>query len=400
MYTRLPALNIFLLFLVLTSICKAQFLDEFDKGKIEGWFTMVGDGTPGMSFIPHSGYATISVDGTKDKYNVYWTLIKRDITNWLDLKKLEDPKYQLRVEAKVRVHNAPRRVNFMVNTNRTTDFHKDLMEFDIPDTTNWHVISMTTKKFDAKPGDTVYAQLCVTDYGLEKYNVDIDYYSADIVNVKEIGPDKGHLVPYHPPIPAIGKFSNHLDVNQDCIINTDFPEVNFNDYHVKENDGNVYLMNISADQWGILRWDFSNYKNKKAVEAGLLELTTKAVNLGGKYIKAFGEDFGIEFGKVRVIEILNGDGEWDQNTVTYNSLTKGKKYSEVFNSQMIYDFDVIEEKDGKNFITISQPVLQRLIDGTTKGLLLRPLGAIDVSFYSMENQKKSNIAKLHFNIEN
>ncbi|MCB9247292.1 MAG: hypothetical protein H6613_01455 [Ignavibacteriales bacterium] len=91
----------------------------------------------------------------------------------------------------------------MVNTNRTTNFHIDLMEFDIPDTTNWHVISMTTKKFDAKPGDTVYVQMAATDYGLEKYQIDIDYYRADIVNIKEAGPDKGILVPYHPPIPNL-----------------------------------------------------------------------------------------------------------------------------------------------------------------------------------------------------
>ncbi len=400
MHLKLPKLKIIAIFIVLSAICKAQFVDNFDKDKIEGWFAMVGDGTPGMSFLPHEGYATIFIDGSKDKYNVYWTLIKRDVTKWLDLTRLKDTDYQLRVEAKVRVHNAPRRLNFMVNTNRTTDFHVDLMEFDIPDTTNWHVISMTTKKFDARPRDTVFVQLCATDYGLEKYYVDIDYYRADIVNVKEAGPDKGHLTPYHPPIPSIADFSNHLVVNHDCMVNVDFPDVNFNDYHAKENNQKTFVLNINADQWGILRWDFSNYKNAKADGAGILELTTRAVNLGGDYIKAYGEDFGVEFGKVRVIEILGGDEQWDQNTVTYNTLTKGEKYSEVFNSQMVFDFDVSEQKDGKNYITISQPVLQRLINGTTKGLLLRPLGAIDASFYASENQNEDNIAKLHFNIQN
>jgi hypothetical protein len=388
-----------LLFLSFT-FCRAQFLDEFDKDKIEGWFTMIGDGTPGMTFTAHNGYATIFVDGTKDKYNFYWTLIKRDVTRWLDLTKMKDTIYQLRVETKVRVHNAPRRLNFMVNTNRTTNFHIDLMEYDIPDTTNWHVISMTTKRFDAKPGDNVYVQLAATDFGLEKYYVDIDYYRADIVNVKEAGPDKGNLVPYHPPIPDIETFSNHLDVTHDCVINSDFPEVNFNDLHVKEKEGYVHVLTINANQWAILRWDFSKYKNAKTENTGLLELTTQSVHLGGNYIKAYGEDFGMEFGKVRVIEILGGDPQWDQNTVTFNSLTEGKKYSVVFNTQMIYDFDVNEEPGGKNYITISKPVLQRLLNGTTKGLLFRPLGAIDVSFYASENQNESNIAKLHFTIKN
>ena len=66
---------------------------------------------------------------------------------------------------------------------------------------------------------------------------------------------------------------------------------------------------------------------------------------------------------------------------------------------MVYDFDVIDEPGGKNYITISQPVLQRLINGTTKGLLLRSLGAIDASFYASDNQDESNVAKLHFTIK-
>jgi hypothetical protein len=338
------------------------------------------------------------VDATKDKDNVYWTLIKRDVTSSLDLSKLKDTTYQLRVEARVRVHNAPRRLNFMVNTNRTTDFHVDLMEYDIPDTTDWHVISMTTKKFDAHPGDTVYVQLCATDYGLGKYYVDVDYYRADIVNVNLAGPDKGDLTPYHPPIPEVSTFSNHLGADNDCVINSDFPDVNFNDWHVKEKDDDTRIFTVNSNQWAVLRWDFDKFKNLKADGPALLEITTQSIPIGGDYIKAFGEDFGIEFGKVRVIEIMGGDSTWDQKTVTYNSLIKGKAYSDVFNTQMIYDVDLSYEPGSKNFITISKPVLQRMLDGTTKGLLLRPLGALDASFYASENQPGNNGPKLHFNI--
>ena len=49
-------------------------------------------------------------------------------------KRLQEPGYALRVEAKVRVSHAPRRVNFMANTQRTTNYHACLMEYDIPDT--------------------------------------------------------------------------------------------------------------------------------------------------------------------------------------------------------------------------------------------------------------------------
>ena len=229
------------LLLFFSSINHAQFIDNFDGNKIKGWFFFTGDGHATMDFVPMNGFARIIVDGTKDRDNVYWTLIKNDVTKYLDLYKLKDTTYQLRVEARVRLHNAPRRLNFMVNTNRTTNYHIDLMEYDIPDTTGWHVISMTTKRFDAHPGDTVYVQLCATDFGLSKYYVDIDYYKADIVNVKEAGPDKGVLVPYHPPIPNTNTFANHLATAQDCLINSIYPDVNFNKFTAFRNGLRGYL---------------------------------------------------------------------------------------------------------------------------------------------------------------
>ena len=392
-------LKIFLIFLITSSICQAQFLDSFKGKKITGWFCMTGDGGAKMDFVQMDGYARILVDATKDKDNVYWTLIKRDVTTFLDLNKLKDPSYQLRVEARVRVHSAPQRVNFMVNTQRTTNYHIDLMEYDILDTSEWHTISMTTKNFDAHSGDTVYVQLCVTDYGIGTYFVDLDYYRADIIDVRRAGPDQGEMVPYHPPVPALSTFSNHLPVVHDCVINSDFPEVNFNNWHVKEQKGVARILTVNANQWVILRWDLDQYKNLKVDGPGLLELTTQSVPMGGNYIEAYGEDFGIEFGKIKVIEIFGGDPVWDQNKVTYNNFIQGHDYSEVFNTQSIFDSDVSEESGSKNFITISKPVLQRLLDGKTKGLLIRPLGALDASFYASENQKGNNGPKLHFTIQ-
>lgn len=391
-------LIISLVILVTSGICKAQFVDNFDKDKIEGWFYFTGDGSTSMNFIQKDGFARILVDATKDKHNLWWALIKRDVTKHLDLSKLKDPSYELRVEAKVRVSNAPRRVNFMLNTQRTTDFHEHLREYDIPDTSGWHIISFTTKNFDAVPGDTVYVQLCATDFGIGEFYADLDYYRADIVNVKQAGPDKGEPLLYHPPVADLKTFSNHLNVTHDALINSDFPDVNFNNYYVKEKGDNARVLTVNPNQWAVLRWDFEKYKNLKADGPGILEITTQSVSKGGKYIDAYGEDFGIEFGKVRVIEILGGDPLWDQNKVTFNSLTQGKIYSDVFNTQMIFDTDVSEENGGKNYITISRPVLQRLLDGTTKGLLIRPLGAIDASFYDSENGNGNNSTKLYFNI--
>ena len=389
--------KIVLLILVSIGISKAQFLDNFDNDKIEGWFFFTGDGEATMDFVQKDGYARILVDATKDKYNVWWALIKRDVSPYLDLNKLKDPNYELRVEARVRVGNAPRRINFMVNTQRTINYHQHLMEYDIPDTNNWYIISMTTKNFDAVPGDTVYVQLAATDWGLGKYHVDLDYYRADVININEAEPDIGELTPYHPPIPDVGTFSEHLDATEDALINLDFPEVNFNDWHATDEDGKKRILSSSANQWIILRWDFKKYSELTVSGSGVLELTTYSVLKGGNYIDAYGEDFGMEFNKIRVIEILGGDPLWNQNRVTYNTIMQGNTYYDVFNTQMIYDSEVSDHPGSKNLITISKPVMQRLIDGKTKGLLIRPLGAVITSFYASDNED-DNSPKLHFNI--
>ncbi|MEJ2049849.1 MAG: hypothetical protein P8Y60_08435, partial [Calditrichota bacterium] len=72
---------------------------------------------------------------------------------------------------------------------------------------------------------------------------------------------------------------------------------------------------------------------------------------------------------------------------TWASFMQGDVYSNVFNTQMIFDADLSDEPGSKNFITISKPVLQRLLEGKTKGLLIRPLGALDASFYGSEDSR-------------
>ncbi|HKE94265.1 MAG TPA: hypothetical protein VKB34_08180, partial [Povalibacter sp.] len=235
------------------AIGRAQFVDSFDKPKIEGWFPITGDGAATLELEPREGFARFKVDATRDRYGVWWTCIKRDITAALDLKKLAAPAYELRVEAKVRGSAAPRRVNFMVNTQRTTDYHQHLREFDIADTSDWHTLSMTTRDFDARPGDTVFVQFCVTDWGLDQYYVDLDYYRADVVRADRAGPDKGEPLVYHPPVADSQSFSHHAGVTHDSVINADFPEVNFDDWHLVERNGTARILTVDATQWIVLR---------------------------------------------------------------------------------------------------------------------------------------------------
>ncbi|WP_337842029.1 hypothetical protein [Rheinheimera sp.] len=375
---------------IFTPLAYADFVDDFNHS-VAGWQSLTGDGEAQLTFIPMDGFARMQVDATKDQHNIYWTIIKRDVAPSLDMEKLKSPDYELRVEARVRASHAPRRVNFMINTQRTTDYHQHLREYDLDQTTDWQVISMTTRNLDAVPGDQVNVQLGVTDWGPGQYHLDVDYYRAEVVPVKNAKADLGEPLVYHPPIPALENFKQHLKVNQDASINSAFPLVNFNNW----TSDNARVFTVSAGQYPLLRWDLQSFRGQKADTAGVLELTTQSLQKGGNYVAALGEDFGIEFDKVRVFEILAGEKNWQQHNVTFQSFTQGKALQAAINGQMIFDTEVAPAQ-GKTLVTIPRPVLQRLLDGTTRGLLLQPLGAIKVSFYDSEHGDGSQAPKLHF----
>ncbi len=377
--------------LTVAPLSYADFVDDFNNKSVAGWETLTGDGDAQLKLLPMDGFVRMQVDATKDQHTIWWTIIKRNVAKSLDMDKLKTPDYELRVEARVRPSHSPRRVNFMINTQRTTDFHEHLREYDLGQNSDWQVISMTTRNLDAVPDDQVNVQLGVTDWGPGEYYLDIDYYRAQVVKVKGAKPDLGEPLIYHPPIPPLDTFKQHMRVKHDAVINAAFPAVNFNNWQA---DG-VRVLTVSAGQYPLLRWDLQSYRGKKADGAGVLELTTQSVQKGGDYVGALGEDFGIEFDKVRVIEIFGGDADWQQASVTFANFTQGKDLQSLVNGQMIFDTDVAQT-DGKTLVTIPRPVLQRMLDGTTRGLLLKPLGALEASFYDSEHGNGSQAPTLHF----
>jgi hypothetical protein len=375
----------------------AQFKDDFsgplkkDPNGIEGWAFFTGEGKATMDFRQGDGYASILVDATKDRRNVWWALIKRSVSDALDLSRLKEPGYELRIQARIRASEAPRRVNLHLNTQKTTDFHSHLMEFDIPDTENWHTISMTTRDFEAGPGDTVNGQLALMDWGLGRYRVDVDDFKVDVVNVALAGPDQGDQVPYHPPLPDPKTFAHAVTVAADGMVDAEYPGVNFNRWYVLDSGKRTQVLTAGGTQVIVLRWDLSSFVGKKAAGGGLLEVTTHSVERTSDNLP--------DFGLIRVVEILGGDPSWDGKTVTFNSLCLGQPPDCVLNPQMIIDWPVHEEKGGKTLLTISRPVLQRLIDKKTLGIAIRPLGAINASFYSAEAEGGKFSARLLFNVQ-
>ena len=387
-----------LISLVLVCQSRGQFIDAFDGTSlsedprgVNGWGFFTGDGSAVMDFsLSGKGWASVTVDATKDLRGIWWALIKHRVSGNMDLSLLRQRSSALRIEARIRTSHAPRRVNLHLNTQRTTNFHTHLMEFDIPDTTRWHTISMTTQGFDAVPGDSVYGQLALMDWGPGKYRVDLDYIRADIINVDSAGPDMGAQVPYHPTVPDTSAFGLHLPVAADCTIDREFPDRPFGSWTGTDIGGSTTILTVSGTQFVILRWDLRRFRGRKVEGEGLLELTTYALQRLSDSIK--------DFGMVRVSEIIGGEPHWNRKTVSYATLCGGKALDDVINSQMIIDVDVAQLRGGKTFATISRPVLQRMIDGTTLGLAIRPLGAVHASFYAAENQGGTQGAVLHFGV--
>jgi hypothetical protein len=377
----------------------AQFRDAFDglavktdPTGIDGWAFFAGDGAATVEFRQGGdGHASVRVDATRDRRGIWWALIRRKVSGGMDLARLARPGQELRIEARIRVSHAPRRVNLHLNTQRTTDFHSHLMEFDIPDTHRWHTISMTTRDFRAAPGDTVFGQMALMDWGPETYRVDVDDFKVDVVDVALAGPDQGAAVPYHPPIPDRRTFAHEAPAAHDAVIDLANPDVNLNNWSVRAASGRKRVLTVNGTQHVILRFELGSFAGRRAAGHGLLEMTTHSVQRSSDEI----EDFGI----VRVVEILGGDPRWDQATVTAETLRRGQPPGRVFNDQMIIDWPVSEEPGATTWFTISRPVLQRMLDGRTLGLAIKPLGSIDASFEAMENDGGRHAPRLWFNLE-
>jgi hypothetical protein len=337
------------------------------------------------------GYASIFVDATGDRRGIWWALVERQVSDFLDLSRLKEPGMRLRLEARIRVSHAPRRVNLQLFTQSTTNYHSHLIECDIPDTNEWHTISWTPSDLTARPGDRVTAHMALMDWGLERYRVDVDYMRVDVVDNATAGPDHGAQVPYHPPIADPKKFTQQLNVAQDGMIDLENPEVNLNNWCVREGNRKVNLLTVDGTHDVILRWDLSALAGKEVAGHGLLELTTHSVQRSADELK----DFGI----VRVVEILGGDPAWDQKTVTTESFCRGEPLNRVLNTQMIIDYEVTEGDGGKTWLTIGKPVLQRMLDGKTLGIAIKPLGAINSNFYASEYGGGKCSARLLFDVK-
>ena len=391
MKDSLILLFIVLLIPVFLNKAQAQFIDHFDKPEIDAaWGVGTGDGDASISLVQHREHGKIRVDASQDKLNIWWAIVRRQVQG-LDMKKLIQPDFELRVEAKIKVSHAPRRVNLHFNHQRTTDFHSHLKEFYIDDTSQWHVISMTTKGFGVQLNDNINVQLALMDWGNEKYEIDLDYIKVDVVNTATVRPDLGSPLQYHPEIPEVESLNTHVGFTQDAVVDKVFPEMNFNNWGDAFDSDAKNLLTVGQSRFVILRSNFEGNLDKIPKGIGLLEINVHHLERS--------TDFRKDFGHLRLVEIIGGDPDWVQEKVTYHSLLQGRGETEVINGQMIIDVDVSLSDSGSLYFAIPHQIIQRLINNETKGLAILPLGAISASFYSSEHMEENLHPTLHFNAE-
>lgn len=353
-----------------------QFVDTFDDDALGSWETETGDGEATMDVVPCAGYARVAVDATEDRHNIWWAVFRRDVSTALDLERLHEPEVELQITARLRVSHAPRRVNLSLNTQRTTNFHRHLMEFDVPDTTGWHTISMTTDGFDARPGDTVNAQLALIDWGPRTYWAEVDSFAVELVAASEAGTTSGRAVPYPLPVQAPDSLSHHVPIAEAALINREAPTAQLADWTTTEDSGRVSTWTVTTNQYLLLRWNQDALPSGAVEGPGVLELIRHSVHRP--------ETTPEEFGQVRVVEVTGGPSSWTDTSLTYTRFTGGRSLSEVLNPQPIVDLDVSGAPGAAVHIPVSEPVLRRLVRGETKGLALRPLGPVSASFFAGE----------------
>jgi hypothetical protein len=379
------------------ALAKGGYYEDFvgapvnlDPEARTGWGFQTGDGQARMSIGQRGGHAVVEVDARNDRRNIWWAMIRRSISHAIDPAELARPDRELRVEVRVRPSAAPRRINLHFNHSRTTDFHSHLMEYDLPDT-GWHRLSFTTEGFDALPADEIFVQLAMIDWGRDLFQLDVDYIKVEVVDPQAAGPDFGSPLPYRPAIPPPVSFEHGLATAADAMVDTAWPDINFSTWTDTSDPGRPPILTVSSSQLILLRWDLSAFRGRASAGWGVLELTTQGVHWAPTDEE--------EFGYLRVVEILGGDSDWTSQETTLASFLAGAPLTEVLNGQMMIDVPPTFERRSKTRISVSPPVLERLISGRTKGLAIYAQGAVNAAFRSGLSPDEADRPRLFFNVK-
>jgi hypothetical protein len=376
-----------LLSLPCTSDVRAEFFDGFDGPRIApGWSTQSGDGEAHISLAQSDGYARIEVNARGDRRNIWWALIRHPVTPELDARELARRDRELRVEARVRTHTVPRRINLHVNHTRTSDFHSHLREYDLDAAGQWQVISMTTRDFDASAVDAIFVQLALMDWGTRSYALEIDYIKAEVVDPAVAGPDRGGPLPYRPAVAPPGIYQRVLPAAAAASVDRAWPEI-ASAWTAADGSTDPERLVVGPTALIVLRWDFSRMPARRVSGWGLLELATESLWLSESNAESFAE--------LRLVELLALPPDWAGGRLSYADLLDGQPAEAVVNEQPV--IDVPPATPGSpTLVPVSPPVLDRLLSGQSGGLALLSQGGVMASF----RLNGSGAPRLHFDLEN
>ncbi|MDX2186653.1 MAG: hypothetical protein SFV32_06965 [Opitutaceae bacterium] len=360
------------LYVAATTSTRGQFVDEFEgRGDPAGWSTLTGDGEAVATVVVRDGIARFSVDATHDKRGIWWAILRREIGSQLDWAAIANGKNALRVEARVRASEPIKRVNLSFNTPRTRDYHRHLLEFELEEANHWYTLSMTVDDLDLTVPEAVNVQLAMMDWGLGSYSVEIDSIRVMTADPRDRQSEGGNGLPYHPPIPDDATFELSSLAAEYATLDSKESGAVLDDWSVVSNGRTLPGASVGGNLRAIFRWDLSEFRGKRVNAVGTLTLTTLALSKTAAARK--------DFGMVRVVEMIGGPADWSRSSISWNSLIGSESELRVFNSQMIIDGELGPGPRQKARFTIPAPVLQRLIDGRSKGIALLPLGSLQAT---------------------
>lgn len=377
----------------------AEFRADFDDGgpirRVDptgsgGWSWYAGDGQARIDLTQHDGFARMKVDATEDELNIWWAVVRTRVDQGVRKPGSDISSHELRIEARVRVSHAPRRINLQLSS-ASTRHHEHLREFDIPAADVWHVVSMTSKGFPLRPEEPVYAQVAMMDWGRHIYSTDIDYLRVSLVDAADPPPDLGLPQEYHPPIPPVEELPEHAVAAANALIDELHPNLQLTPWGAGPiGNPQAGLLAVAPGQRALLRWDLSAWRGRKASGVATLELTTHDLT------RRLQEDE--ELGRVRVLEILPTAPDWSEDEVTFNSFTGGGGLDAVVNSQPVIDVLIDPTPGTRNRIALPQTVVQRMLDGRNAGLALQALGPVHATFRALGGESDSDAPALRFRL--
>ena len=382
-----------LFFILLSYKATAQYRVDFNSGykgfepnNLPGWATVTGDGDVIFRQKFEGGSVVLNVDSRKDKRNIWYAFMHQSISDVIDMEKLLLPEYELRMEARVKPSHAPRRINMYLSS---LDAGGYLREFDLEKANEWYIISMVTDGYSFDPEKPLMTQISMMDWGVSDiYELHIDYIQVDLVNVNDEHIQHGLPLEYHEVLKS-SSYQEEIIANTN-LIDKSFPDEVLTPWLAVDGNDSTSVLQLDQSKIILLHWDLEKFKGKRVNGTGQLELSTMAVFQR----KDNPKDFGI----IRFSEIINTNKKWaNDKTLTYNSFKGNREIHDVIVSQCIVDSKVQTFKEGKTIVNISQPVLQRLIDGRTNGIAILPLGLISAAFFDNTNGQLAPV--LRFNLE-